>query len=178
MIRSNYVRSTCSCIMSLQARIPMSFSLVGYFFFQSTSLFFGCLREEKCDVILSWYSGSQQPFFVKMTICSVERWKNSMGYRFVPEWNHALKSHTCHSSSFFLTYLQDHDLLRSRYFDTMATQRNDFSTLLGYLFFDYILILQAVSLGRRKYEMWRSGQRAIYILTWAWITAYCLTISA
>ena len=163
MIRSNYVRSTCSCIMSLQARIPMSFSLVGYFFFQSTSLFFGCLREEKCDVILSWYSGSQQPFFVKMTICSVERWKNSMGYRFVPEWNHALKSHTRHSSSFFLTYLQDHDLLRSRYFDTMATQRNDFSTLLGYLSFDYILILQAVSLGRRKYEKWRSAQRAIYI---------------
>ena len=163
MIRSNYVRSTCSCIMSLQARILMSSSLVGYFFFQSTSLFFGCLREEKCDVILSWYSGSQQPFFVKMTICSVERWKNSMGYRFVPVWNHALKSHTCHSSSFFLTYLQDHDLLRSRYFDTMATQRNDFSTLLGYLFFDYILILQAVSLGRRKYEKWRSAQRAIYI---------------
>ena len=67
---------------------------------------------------------------------------------------------------FFLPYLQDHDLLRSKDFDIMATQRNDFSSLLEYLFFDYILILlQAASLGRKKYKNWRSAQRAIYILT-------------
>lgn len=53
-------------------------------------------------------------------------------------------------------------MLRSRYFDTMATQRNDFSTLLGYLSFDYILILQAVSLG---VESTKSGEarRELYI---------------
>lgn len=116
MIRSNYVRSTCSYIMSLQARIPMPFSLVGYFFFQSTSLFLGCLREEKCDVILSWYSGSQQTFFAKMAIWSIERWKNTMGYRFVPEWNHALESHICQYFSFFchicrITICWDPDIL-------------------------------------------------------------------
>ena len=48
------VRFTCSYTMSLEACIPTSFSLVGYFFFQSTSQLFTCHREEKCDVILSW----------------------------------------------------------------------------------------------------------------------------
>lgn len=45
-------------------------------------------------------SESQQPFFTKTAICSIERWKNSMGHRFVPECNHALDSHICQYFSF------------------------------------------------------------------------------
>ena len=40
-------------------------------------------------------SESQQPFFTKTAICSIERWKNGIGYRFVPECNRALEKHTC-----------------------------------------------------------------------------------
>ena len=38
---------------------------------------------------------SQQPFFTETAIYIVEWWKKSMGYRFVPECNHAQESHTC-----------------------------------------------------------------------------------
>ena len=38
---------------------------------------------------------SQQPFLTETAICTVEWWKKSMGYRFVPECNHAQESHTC-----------------------------------------------------------------------------------
>ena len=41
-------------------------------------------------------SGSQQSFLTEMAICIVERWKKSMGHRFVPECNHAQESHSCH----------------------------------------------------------------------------------
>ena len=41
-------------------------------------------------------SGSQQSFLTEMAICIVERWKKSMGYRFVPECNRAQESHSCH----------------------------------------------------------------------------------
>ena len=55
-------------------------------------------------------SGSQQPFFTKTAICSIERWKNSMGCRFVPECNHALEN--TYMSIFFVSMpnLQDHNL--------------------------------------------------------------------
>ena len=43
-------------------------------------------------------SGSQQSFFAEMAaaICIVERWKESMGYRFVPKCNDAQESHPRH----------------------------------------------------------------------------------
>lgn len=61
--------------------------------------------------------------------CIVERWNEDMGYRFVPECNHAQESHTCHFFffvSFFMPYLQKHRFLRSRNFASMATWRKDF----------------------------------------------------
>ena len=54
----------------------------------------------------------KQPFLKETTICIFERWKKSMSYHF---------------SFFYLPYLQDHGLWRSRNFATMATWRNDFS---------------------------------------------------
>ena len=59
-------------------------------------------------------SASQQPFLTEAAICIFEQWKKSMGYRFVPECNHAQENDTCYFSSFFLPYLHDHGLLRSR----------------------------------------------------------------
>ena len=38
---------------------------------------------------------SQQPFLTETAIYIFERWKKSMGYRFVSECNHAQESHTC-----------------------------------------------------------------------------------
>ena len=49
-------------------------------------------------------SGSQQSFLRKTFICIVERWRKSMGYRFVPECNHAPEIHTCQFFRFFLLY--------------------------------------------------------------------------
>ena len=75
-------------------------------------------------------SGLHQSFLTETVICIVKRWKKLMGYRLVPECNHAQESHTCHFFVvFFLSYLQDHGLLRSRNFSTMATWRNDFFLL-------------------------------------------------
>ena len=62
----------------------------------------------------SKFSGSQQSFLTETAICMVERWKKSMGHRFVPEFNHAQESYTCQPFRYFLSYLQYHDLLRSR----------------------------------------------------------------
>ena len=59
--------------------------------------------------------------------CIVERWKKSMGYRFVPGCNRAQESRACQCFKFFLPYLQGRVLLRSRNFATMATSRNDLS---------------------------------------------------
>ena len=74
----------------------------------------------------STISGSQQSFLTETAICIVERWNKSVGYRFVPQCNLAQESHTCH---FFLPYLQDHGLLRSRPFATVTTWRDKFSSL-------------------------------------------------
>ena len=52
-------------------------------------------------------AGSQQPFLTETAICIVERWKKSMGYRFVSKCNRAQESHAV-MSIFFLPYLQDH----------------------------------------------------------------------
>ena len=38
--------------------------------------------------------GSQQSFLIGAAICIVEGWKKTMGYRFVPECNHAQESQT------------------------------------------------------------------------------------
>ena len=59
-------------------------------------------------------SGLQQSFLTETAICFVERWKKSMGCRFVPECDHAQESQTCQRFRYFLSYLQDHDLLRPR----------------------------------------------------------------
>ena len=59
-------------------------------------------------------SGLQQAFLTETVICFVERWKKSMGCRFVPECDHAQESQTCQPFRYFLSYLQDHGLLRPR----------------------------------------------------------------
>ena len=60
----------------------------------------------------------------------VERWKKSMDYCFVPEYYYVPESHRVMSIFFFFVFLfchlQDHGLLRSRNFATIATWRNDF----------------------------------------------------
>ena len=78
--------------------------------------------------------GSQQFFLTEMVICIAKWWRkvHCMGYHFVPEFNHAQESHTSQTLHFFLPYLQDHDLLRSRNFATMATWHNNFSSLLPF----------------------------------------------
>ena len=68
-------------------------------------------------------------FLTETAICSVERGKKSVGYRFVPECNHTQESPACQVFLFLMRYLQDHGLLRSRNFATMATPRNDFTSL-------------------------------------------------
>ena len=53
----------------------------------------------------SKFSGSQQSFLTETAICIVERWNKIMGYRFVPECNHAQDSDTCqYFSSFFFSH--------------------------------------------------------------------------
>ena len=59
-------------------------------------------------------SGLQQSFLTETAICIVEQWKKSMGCRFVPECDHAQESQTCQPFRYFLSYLQDHGLLRPR----------------------------------------------------------------
>ena len=70
------------------------------------------------------WPGSQQFFLTEAAISIFERWKKSMGYRFVSECNHAQKSQLS-IFSFSLPCLQDHSLLRSSNFATMVTRRND-----------------------------------------------------
>ena len=72
-------------------------------------------REEKCDVRLpilarvmdvNHLSWQGQPF-------TLSNDRRSMGYCFVPECNHAQVSHICQFFlPFFLSYLQEHGLLR------------------------------------------------------------------
>ena len=71
-------------------------------------------------------SGSQQSVMTETAICVVKQWKEIMGYHFVPECNHTQKSCMLNCFVFvlfffFLPYLQDHALLRSRSFATMVT---------------------------------------------------------
>ena len=66
-------------------------------------------------------SVSQQTILAETAICIVEGRKKSMGYPFVPECNRAEDRKSCMSIVlFFLSYFQDHGLLRSRNFVTMA----------------------------------------------------------
>ena len=44
----------------------------------------------------------QQHFLKETAICIVERGKKGMGYRFMPECNHAQGSYACH---FFFSFL-------------------------------------------------------------------------
>ena len=46
-------------------------------------------------------SGSQESFLTWTTICIVERWKKSVGYRFVPECNRTQESQESHTCQFF-----------------------------------------------------------------------------
>ena len=67
-------------------------------------------------------SGSEQSFLTETAICIVERCKISMDYCFVPDCNHERKVMNLNFFVFFCPpYLQDHALLRSSNFATMAT---------------------------------------------------------
>ena len=46
------------------------------------------------------YFESRQSFLTETAICIVERWKKSMGYRFVTESNHAQEIQTIHVNFF------------------------------------------------------------------------------
>ena len=76
-------------------------------------------------IATSSYHGSKlsgsHSFLTETVICVFERWKEIVSYRFVSECNHVKESHTCQSFTFLLSYLQDHGLLRSKNFATMAT---------------------------------------------------------
>ena len=60
--------------------------------------------------------------------CFFNRWKKNMNYCLVPECNHAKKSHIF---DFFLPYLQNHTLWRSRNLATMAMWHNNLSSLIN-----------------------------------------------
>ena len=47
--------------------------------------------------------GSQESFLTERAICTVKRWKKSVGYYFVPESSQAQESHTCQIFSFFFS---------------------------------------------------------------------------
>ena len=54
-------------------------------------------------------AGSQQPFLTETAICIAERWKKSMGYRFVSKcMQQSCTIKSCSHVNFFLPYLQDH----------------------------------------------------------------------
>ena len=63
--------------------------------------------------MISFYHGgkitrSQQSFLTETTICIVKGWKKSMGYHFVPKYNHEQESQTCQIFGLIiLPYLQD-----------------------------------------------------------------------
>ena len=78
----------------------------------------------------SKFSGPQQSFLSETTICrlSNDGWKVRATISF-RESNHVQECHTCRLFRFFLSHLQEHSLLRSRHFATMATWRKDFSSL-------------------------------------------------
>ena len=83
-----------------------------------------CYKEEKCDVTLFQHrskisAGSQHSFLTETAISIVERWENASAT--VLFLSAIMLSHTCLFCRFFLPYLQDHDLLRSRNFATIAT---------------------------------------------------------
>jgi len=75
-------------------------------------------------------SGPQQSFLTETAVCrlSNDGWKVRATISF-RECNHEQESHTCRLFRFFLPHLQEHSLLRSRHFATMATWRKDFSSL-------------------------------------------------
>ena len=92
---------------------------------------------------------SNGPSLTETAICVVEQWKESMFYCSVPEFNHAQESHVLllfqsakiHGKVihvnfflFFLPYLQDHSLLKSRNFATLAMWRLLLSPQLALIF--------------------------------------------
>ena len=56
--------------------------------------------------MLPWLqnSGPQEFFLTETAICTVQRWKKSMGYRFVPECN-AQEIHTCQFFRLFFSVI-------------------------------------------------------------------------
>ena len=66
-------------------------------------------------------SGTQQSFLTEMAICIAERWKKVwVTILFLNAIMHRKVIHV-NFFCFFLSYWQDHSLLRSRKFATMAT---------------------------------------------------------
>ena len=91
-------------------------------------------------------------FFIETAICSVKRGKKSVGCCFVPECNHTQESRARQVFLFLMRHLQDHGLLRSRNFATMATPRDDFSSLLSrhcHLSFKKIKLLKVYDCANR-----------------------------
>ena len=64
-------------------------------------------------------SGSEQPYLIETAFALKKNGSKITGYRFGPECSLAVESLTC--QFFFLPYLQDHSLSRSRNFATIAT---------------------------------------------------------
>ena len=62
-------------------------------------------------------SGPQQFFLTETAICTVERWKKSMGYRFVPECN----AQEIHTRQFFRPFFLSYFIEIHGNFDTMVT---------------------------------------------------------
>ena len=81
-------------LVHLRARTKFCNNLVlsprlGEFLRSLFSLKSTVIREETSGYHCSKISGSKQSFLTETAICIVERWKKSLGYRFVPESNHA-----------------------------------------------------------------------------------------
>ena len=79
-------------------------------------------------------SESQQSFLAEIRQSFALSNDGRKGYCFVPDWNHAQESHTCHFCHFFLPWLQGHRLLRSRNFATLSMWCNVFSSVLIFFF--------------------------------------------
>ena len=99
----------------------------------STAKWLSYYRIERRSTMSCYYGseifGSQQSFLTETVICIVARCKKNMDYFFVVQ-SCKRKSWISIFSFFFCPpYLQDHGLLRSKNFATMATWRSNVSSL-------------------------------------------------
>ena len=78
----------------------------------------------------SKFSGFQRFFLTETAICIVERWRKSIGYRFVPECSLAQESHICH----FLSAI----FAGPRFFEIPTFWQRDVTTSLLYLALKFV----------------------------------------